>query len=391
KMAAPTRLCHVWVGAETGALKGGGGPGGVLGGSEGSGGALRGDPGRFRGSSVGPGGAFGGPGVLVGALDRSVSVFSTEKGKFTGGRLCPGGDGAFCGLGVSVVTAVESGLVRVWGEQEAEEVSEGPLQELQAGPGLCRMRQDPARPHVVATGGKENGLKVWDLQQPQEPLFRSKNVRNDWLDLRVPVWDRDLQFLPGSQRIVTCTGHGQVRLYDPSSPQRRPVLDATFGEAPLTALALPAGDSSVVVGSARGDVAVIDLRKGRVLRALKGFAGGVRGLQCHPHLPLVASVGLDRFLRLHGLDGRLRHKVYLKSRLTCLLLNSQLDWEVRPPPQEPPPQKEVKDEEGDELWDALESIPTPRKDQGGTPNPPQARGDPKSPSGPGVSPGSPGG
>ncbi|NXV10208.1 WDR74 protein, partial [Cettia cetti] len=98
---------------------------------------------------------------------------------------------------------------------------------------------------------------------------------------------------------------------------------------------------------------------GRVLRALKGFAGGVRGLQCHPHLPLVASVGLDRFLRLHGLgDGRLRDKVYLKSRLTCLLLNTHLDWEAQ---EEPPPQKEVKGEEEDELWDALEPIPTPRK------------------------------
>ncbi|XP_050840588.1 WD repeat-containing protein 74 [Serinus canaria] len=72
------------------------------------------------------------------------------------------------------------------------------------------MRQDPSRPHLVGTGGKENGLKVWDLQRPQEPLFRAKNVRNDWLDLRVPVWERDLQFLPGSQRVVTCTGHGQL-------------------------------------------------------------------------------------------------------------------------------------------------------------------------------------
>uniref|UniRef100_A0A8C3V3D3 WD repeat domain 74 n=1 Tax=Catharus ustulatus TaxID=91951 RepID=A0A8C3V3D3_CATUS len=295
-------------------------------------------------------------GLLVGSLDRSVSVFSTEKGKFTGERLCPGGDGAFCGLGVSIVTAVESGLVRVWGDFGVTPPQFQPLQELQAGPGLCRMRQDPTRPHLVGTGGKENGLKVWDLQRPQEPLFRAKNVRNDWLDLRVPVWERDLQFLPGSQRVVTCTGHGQVRLYDPSTPQRRPVLDAAVGEAPLTALALIPGDTSVVVGSARGDVAVIDLRKGRVLRALKGFAGGVRGLQCHPRLPLVASVGLDRFLRVHQLrDGRLRDKVYLKSRLTCVLLSTHLDWE------EPPPQKEVKDEEGDELWDALESVPTPRK------------------------------
>lgn len=44
------------------------------------------------------------------------------------------------------------------------------------GPGVCRMRQDPAHPHMVATGGKENALKVWDLQGSKEPVFRAKNV-----------------------------------------------------------------------------------------------------------------------------------------------------------------------------------------------------------------------
>lgn len=44
------------------------------------------------------------------------------------------------------------------------------------GPGVCRMRQDPAHPHVVATGGKENALKIWDLQGSEEPVFRAKNV-----------------------------------------------------------------------------------------------------------------------------------------------------------------------------------------------------------------------
>ena len=38
------------------------------------------------------------------------------------------------------------------------------------------MRQDPVHPHVVATGGKENALKVWDLQGSEEPVFRAKNV-----------------------------------------------------------------------------------------------------------------------------------------------------------------------------------------------------------------------
>ncbi|XP_031467950.1 WD repeat-containing protein 74 [Phasianus colchicus] len=69
---------------------------------------------------------------------------------------------------------------------------------------------------------------------------------------------------------------------------------------------------------------------GRLLKCLKGVGGSVRGLQCHPSLPLVASCGLDRFLRLHSLhDKRLLHKVYLKSRLNCLLLSSCQDLEVR--------------------------------------------------------------
>lgn len=38
-------------------------------------------------------------------------------------------------------------------------------------------------------------------------------VRNDFLDLRVPVWVRDMQFVPGSSKIVTCTGHHKVSSY----------------------------------------------------------------------------------------------------------------------------------------------------------------------------------
>ncbi|XP_068779719.1 speckle targeted PIP5K1A-regulated poly(A) polymerase-like isoform X2 [Struthio camelus] len=232
--------------------------------------------------------------------------------------------------------------------------------ELRAGAGLCRMRQDPARPQRVATGGRDNGLKVWDLQRPGEPVFRAKNVRNDWLNLRVPVWDRDLQFLPSSDKIVTCTGHHQVRVYDPSSPQRRPVLETTFGEYPLTALSLAPGANSVVVGSARGDVAVIDLRQGRLLQCLKGVAGGVRGLQCHPSLPLVASCGLDRFLCVHQLGCRRpRHKVYLKSRLTCLLLSGRQDWEAPAPAAAA--EEEEEEAEAEALWAAMETVPPSKK------------------------------
>lgn len=118
----------------------------------------------------------------------------------------------------------------------------------------------------------------------------------------------------------------------------------------------------MVVGNTHGQIALLDLRKGLVRGCLKGLAGGVRGLQCHPSQPVVASCGLDRFLRIHSLEDRkLQHKVYLKSRLNCLLLASRdledagqaaaAGGEAR--------SQEVKEEEegsDDEVWDTMERL-----------------------------------
>ncbi|KAK5868151.1 hypothetical protein PBY51_009190 [Eleginops maclovinus] len=294
--------------------------------------------------------------LLLGSRDGTVKTFSTEKGSFTETRSCgdPQG-GCFTGLAITaggLVTCVETGTLRVWREGSSE-----PAAELDAGKSVCRMRQSAAQRNKVATGGKENGLKIWDLEQPQSPpLFSAKNLRDNWLDLRRPQWVRDLAFIPDSEKVVTCTGYHQVHVFDPSSPQRRPVLEMEFGEHPLTALALPASGNTVVVGNTQGQVAMLDLRKGLVCGVLKGLAGGVRALQCHPSLPIVASCGLDRFLRIHSLEDRtLQHKVYLKSRLNCLLLASREDGggaaaaggEVK---------KEEERGEDDEVWEAMERV-----------------------------------
>jgi hypothetical protein len=53
-----------------------------------------------------------------------------------------------------------------------------------------------------------------DAEQPQHakstPTFTSKNVRPDWLELRVPVCDNDVRFVPNSPLIVTATAQHQV-------------------------------------------------------------------------------------------------------------------------------------------------------------------------------------
>ncbi|XP_038947332.1 WD repeat-containing protein 74 isoform X2 [Rattus norvegicus] len=186
------------------------------------------------------------------------------------------------------------------------------------------------------------------------------------LHSRVEFLNSGILCLEGKARSIPFTvvpqatdtmGEHQVRIYDPASPQRRPVLEATYGEYPLTAMTLTPEGNSVIVGNTHGQLAEIDFRQGRLLGCLKGLAGSVRGLQCHPSKPLLASCGLDRVLRIHRIRNPrgLEHKVYLKSQLNCLLLSGRDNWEDEPQePQEPnlvPPE----DTETDELWASLEA------------------------------------
>lgn len=76
--------------------------------------------------------------------------------------------------------------------------------EINVGDKVCRMRQNPQMPHLVATGGKGNDLKIWDLQNPTEPVFKAKNVSiylswlSSWIYLRVLDWNTtSLQIEPG--------------------------------------------------------------------------------------------------------------------------------------------------------------------------------------------------
>ena len=62
---------------------------------------------------------------------------------------------------------------------------------------------------LIATGGKENDLKVWSLDNMETPVYKAKNVADNWMRLREPVWIMSLDFLD-KQRIVVGTAHHKV-------------------------------------------------------------------------------------------------------------------------------------------------------------------------------------
>lgn len=112
--------------------------------------------------------------------------------------------------------------------------------------------------------------------------------------------------------------------------------------------------SQIVVGSGKGRMVLYDFRQQKVVHAYRGFTGAIRQIVCHPSKPFVASVGLDRFVRVHHLDRQTPlQKAYLKSRLNAVLMRQDFAIDDN---QELDANAETVDVEKDLFWNTMEVI-----------------------------------
>lgn len=257
--------------------------------------------------------------------DRSVKVYDTEDSTFTCAFSCNVGQGRINGISRyddAILTAVHSGEIKQWKFDQDEVI-------INAGKNLNKMRHSKVNKRIIATGGEEHPLKLFDLET-RTKTFTEKNLPHDFLQLRVPISISDIGFLPNSEQIVTAGKYGHVRLYDPNA-QKRPVIKLEVKEEACTCLSILPREKQIVVGTGKGKMNLVDLRKpGRILNTYKGFTGSVSDVACCRSEPYIVSTSLDRFLRIHHIDTKqLVKKIYLKSRPTCMLLNSEFLLETK--------------------------------------------------------------
>lgn len=171
------------------------------------------------------------------------------------------------------------------------------------------MRVSKEEPSIFAVGGDEADLRIWDVNRPEKPVFKAKNVKNDMLNMRVPVDISDLAFVPetGHAQVITASKHRVLRRYD-SRVKGRPVMQGELGEFALTTMDMTPDARHLVVGDTVGNVHMVDVQSLRSMGTFRGFAGSVRSVQCHRSEPFVAAVGLDRFLRVYSTTTRRLHK-----------------------------------------------------------------------------------
>ncbi|KAI8801459.1 WD40-repeat-containing domain protein [Cladochytrium replicatum] len=295
---------------------------------------------------------------------------------------------------------------------------------------LSRMRVKPqAAPDagiVFATGGKDRELCVWDLDavlktesgKKAEPRWKAKNVRNDVLDLRVPVWNTDMAWMEGDgEKIVVCTGIHFVRVYDLKAG-KRPTLNIEIGEHPLKCIALVPGTQEVVVTDTTGLIIQVDVGNtskigipsthpkgtnrsmidhadnpsattkpravgtdtslyavagphGAVRATFRGSAGAVRCVAVarapHTSSVIVTGVGLDRFVRCFEVGKKKEAgRCYVKTRMNWVVVAEEEEGVMKEEEKRRKEREEGRDEEdedgedGVDLWAELD-----RKEWGG--------------------------
>lgn len=256
--------------------------------------------------------------LLIGRAKPVVKVYDTETNNY--GNEITVSAGPVVGLAKfndKLIAGLANGKIEI-----CSKTSEF----IETGDAMNRLRQCSIEPKLIATGGKErqNNLKVWNLEN-NECVFKTKNVPNDFLQLEVPIWDSDFNFIDANC-LCTSSRYGYVRVYD-MRKQRRPTLNFKNDKEQISYTCLTTHGNVVFSGTTTGIMHAFDLRKMKhILHTYKGFTGSISDVVVDSTGEHLCTASLDRFVRVHNSETTgLLYQCYVKSKATRVLLRECQD------------------------------------------------------------------
>ena len=119
--------------------------------------------------------------------------------------------------------------------------------------------------HLNLLVSKDTNPQIVDVTQGKQ-VWKARNVRNDWLDLQVPIWDIDGQF-QATNTLFTATAYQKIRSYDTRKNNAQPTLDFQFSfendKTPFTKLLISSCGNYLYVSNNGGSIYILDTRKGK--------------------------------------------------------------------------------------------------------------------------------
>jgi WD40 repeat protein len=175
-------------------------------------------------------------------------------------------------------------------------VKEGAVLQAIASPTILRALAISPDGKLLAGGGEDPAVQLWDL-----PAGKPAAKLTDHQD-----WVTALAFSPDSKQLASADYHGKVILWDVPdgkkvrslTPLPSPPPKELPDPVPAEALAFSPDGKSVAVGSANGNIQIVNVADGKLVRAMPGHTSAVTSIAFHPSGNLMVSASKDRTLRL---------------------------------------------------------------------------------------------
>lgn len=226
----------------------------------------------------------------------------------------------------------------------------------------------------LATGSRDGGFRIWDLQTGRPLFTQSGDVRSLTFcppdgnllavaGLRVRIYDLErfrrihdlaipkrkaesLACSPDGRRLVVGWDQGWITVFDPSAGAS--LLDFRAHDAPVLALAV-SPDGTTIASGAKTTISLWDLKTGHFIRNLVGHVATIRSIEFFPDGRRLVSGGLDNtpriwnvksgtpILRLRGHNGNIfgvtvssdgRRVATACWDMSVRLFDSETGWEI---------------------------------------------------------------
>ncbi|SCU81257.1 LAFA_0C03642g1_1 [Lachancea sp. 'fantastica'] len=241
---------------------------------------------------------------------------------------------------------------------------------------------------TLAYGGEENLIKLAKLSpnfDKLEQFWQAKNVSNDKLDLKVPIWPMQLKFMnptPDADvngddyHFLALNRLGHIREYDtkrgrkpksshPLLPKNEIATNLQVLNTDLTPLGNIKSESfdnlEVLITDSKRNVLACDTSPRTIGKYGAGEITGATTFVSVVEKKYLLQCGLDRYVRIFDVESRaLLCKVYLGAKASSVLLIDDQEVEV-PQPESSEKKRKVKDRdveaealEDEEIWTTLE-------------------------------------
>lgn len=299
--------------------------------------------------ALGPGASW----LATGSWDRSVRIWDTSTGearRMTRDETAPVASVAVSPDGLRIVYATRRGRVRMLDAVTLKEVrtlvdeileapaeaeaaaATTPTRTLRGHEGTVRALAYRRDGQLLASGGKDGGVRLWDLRREGEPVVlrghegevralafdrRGAHLASGGEDGQALIWDLQdravlatfgghggwveaLAFVPGGEYLVTGARDAALRLW--KTGEDTPVGSFPKPGAPPRAVAMSADGKVVIAAGADGFVRVWGAGS-KAARRLRGHEGEVLSVALAPGATLAASGGADGTVRLWRLPG----------------------------------------------------------------------------------------